>query len=285
MMNRGNRSSKSGRATQEKKKRATGKEKEEGNGVASLEKTNDGNGVIYLEKEVQTTDESLGREKHATSGNEFDQLCDHVMSSCATLHNALQDFLTWKDEMLEQALPSAVLLKLTLIAGKLYRMYSGMHSHVCMLVEIVRLYSMPWEKKSMVLKKLQDDCKIKQGQLNVALHKIEMFAVQEQRMARERTIMNWARLFTKVTNKNSHGRRWKFLIQPLKDRIANGLPLLLPSEYRDSEEGAVELARSVKSGNYLKVDQDGEADSTVVERDSTFSPECKTDFCSWETIA
>ena len=67
-----------------------GKEKEEDSG--SVAKANDDNVVLYLEKEVQTTDESLGQGKHADHhANEFDQLCDHVMSSCTALHNALHD--------------------------------------------------------------------------------------------------------------------------------------------------------------------------------------------------
>ncbi|XP_062517847.1 uncharacterized protein LOC134193075 isoform X2 [Corticium candelabrum] len=263
-MNRANRKSKSGRRAHEKKRFPSGKDDSD---TVANESDRE-----CVDREVQTDEnwDIIDENNADHHGNEFDQLCDHVTRSLAALHGALHDFWTWKDDMLRQALPSSVLLRLTLVAGKLYRTYCGMQSPLSQLMDLVRLYSKPWEKKSTVLKKLQDDCQIKQGRLNVALRKIELFSVEEQRMAQERRIMNWERLFTKVTNRNSHGRRWKFRIQLLKDKIAQGLPLLATKQVEYNDETVVTTINIRQSEGD---ERDEEADSIAAQRDSTFSPE------------
>lgn len=42
-------------------------------------------------------------------------------------------------------------------------------------------------------------------------------------MAREKRIQNWERLFAKVTTAKSHGRRWKFNIEAIKEKAKLGL--------------------------------------------------------------
>ena len=46
---------------------------------------------------------------------------------------------------------------------------------------------------------------------------------QSKRIAREKRIMNWEKLFAKLTSTKGHGRRWKFLIETIKQKAKMGL--------------------------------------------------------------
>ena len=41
-------------------------------------------------------------------------------------------------------------------------------------------------------------------------------------MAHEKRIMNWEKLFAKLTMARGHGRRWKFLIESFKKKANEG---------------------------------------------------------------
>ena len=43
--------------------------------------------------------------------------------------------------------------------------------------------------------------------------------LQEERIKHVRRLNNWERLFCKVMGAKSHGRRWKFRIEPLKKKL------------------------------------------------------------------
>lgn len=109
------------------------------------------------------------------------------------------------------------------------------------LIRMVRLYSTPWEEKSAALKKLHEDYNSKKEQLNIAIKKlqlidahvssrhvmvqielivIEFVSFQSKRIEKERRVMNWEKLFCRLTAKVGHGRRWKFHIDAFK-RHAN----------------------------------------------------------------
>lgn len=47
--------------------------------------------------------------------------------------------------------------------------------------------------------------------------------LQSKRMAKEKRIMNWEKLFSKMTSVRGHSRRWKFLIDTIKEKAKLGL--------------------------------------------------------------
>ncbi|XP_065839714.1 uncharacterized protein [Oscarella lobularis] len=208
-------------------------------------------------------------------GKAFEKLCERVESSTQSVHTALQEFLLCKDELLKHSLPSSLLVRLSLVAGKLMRSFSMLESPLGELLHLVRLYSVPWDEKSEILKKLHDAAQIKQGQLNVALRKIELFAVQEQRMMREKHIMNWEKLFAKLTNKNSHGRRWKFLIESFKTRLNSGLPIDDSPRFMEGKSSyPMESAQQPR---------ESDIHSMSVQRDETVTPMSNASFETDET--
>ena len=155
--------------------------------------------------------------------NKFDNLCDGVLNAMALVHTALAELLDMKDEMIKHALPPTVLVKLATITGKVFRSVSDANMPVNELVRLVRVYSTPWEEKSAALKKLHEDYESNQRQLNIAIKRLKLVETQSKQIAREKKIMNWEKLFSKIMSNKGHGRRWKFLIESIKQKAKLGL--------------------------------------------------------------
>ncbi|BFZ10160.1 hypothetical protein BsWGS_13199 [Bradybaena similaris] len=153
----------------------------------------------------------------------FGGLCDGVLSSLALVQGALQEMLEFKDKMLKHDLPPPLMVHLALITGRLFRSISDLGLPIGELVRLVRIYSVSWEENNVALKKLSESFDSKQMQLNIAIRRLQLFDEQSKRMAREKRILNWERLFAKVTTAKSHGRRWKFNIETIKETAKLGL--------------------------------------------------------------
>ncbi|KAL8566979.1 hypothetical protein ACOMHN_059779 [Nucella lapillus] len=155
--------------------------------------------------------------------NKFDGLCDGLLNAMALVHCALKDVLDMKDELLKHALPPTVLVHLSMTTSKLFRSVSDLGMPANELVRLVRVYSTPWEEKSAALKKLHEDYEGKQRQLNIAIKRLQLVDAHSKRIAREKRVMNWEKLFAKLTSTKGHGRRWKFLIETIKQKAKMGL--------------------------------------------------------------
>lgn len=46
--------------------------------------------------------------------------------------------------------------------------------------------------------------------------------LQSKKVAHERRILNWEKLYCKVTSAKGHGRRWKYTIDDLKEKTKQG---------------------------------------------------------------
>ncbi|ESP03994.1 hypothetical protein LOTGIDRAFT_230267 [Lottia gigantea] len=176
------------------------------------------------EPEVLSSEESEneGENGPLKEPNKFDVLCDGVVNSMAIVQTAIQELLGLKDEILQHTLPPAVLIKFATVCGRVFRSVSDQSKPVNELVRMVQVYSTPWEEKSAALKKLHDDYENKQRQLNIAIKRLQLVDAHSKRIAREKRIMNWEKLFAKVTSTKGHGRRWKFLIETIKQKAKMG---------------------------------------------------------------
>lgn len=169
--------------------------------------------------------------------NKFDILSDTVCSSLMMLDHAVHEFLDLKDELLKHTLPSQLLLQLTLISAKLFRSFSDLSVPVGELTRLVKLHSSHLEEAMEPMKRLQELYAQKQNQLSIALKRIEMMATEEERIIHERRLNGWLKLFMAVMSTKSHGRRWKFRIEPLKTKIKQGFnPYTLDDESNEESE-------------------------------------------------
>ena len=169
--------------------------------------------------------------------NKFTTLCSELECGMSNTYSALDEVLGLKNILLEQDLPSAVKVKITLAVGRLHRSISDMSVPMGEVTRLVRLYAVPWENKSKALKKLHQDYESKQHQLEIALRRLEIVGVQTMRMERERRIMNWEKIFAKLVGGKSHGQRWRFLIRQFKQKLKEGEDLAnVYSAVSDEEE-------------------------------------------------
>ncbi|KAI8519166.1 hypothetical protein Bbelb_024230 [Branchiostoma belcheri] len=162
------------------------------------------------------------RARQLEEQNKFDALCDGILSAVSLLSNSLQEVIDLKDELLEHSLPPNVLVRLAIVSGKIFRSVTDLNVPVTELVRLVRVYSEPWDEKSEALKKLHADYESKKRQLNIAIKRLQLVDAHSKRLAREKRIMNWEKLFAKLTSSKGHGRRWKFLIDSFKKKAQMG---------------------------------------------------------------
>ncbi|CAH1250888.1 Hypp8931 [Branchiostoma lanceolatum] len=167
------------------------------------------------------------RARQLEEQNKFDALCDGILSAVALLSSSLQEVIDLKDELLEHSLPPNVLVRLAIVSGKIFRSATDLNVPVTELVRLVRVYSEPWDEKSEALKKLHADYESKKRQLNIAIKRLQLVDAHSKRLAREKRIMNWEKLFAKLTSSKGHGRRWKFLIDSFKKKAQMGAEHLL----------------------------------------------------------
>ncbi|XP_064617866.1 uncharacterized protein LOC135481989 isoform X2 [Liolophura sinensis] len=175
------------------------------------------------QEEGQDSTDDDDDDMDAREPNKFDNLCDGVISSMGLVQAALKEMLEFKDEVLRHALPPSVLVRLALVTSRVYRSVSDLQMPSNELIRMVRVYSTPWEEKSTALKKLHQDYESKQRQLNIAIKRLQLVDAHSKRIAREKRLMNWEKLFSKLTSAKGHGRRWKFLIESIKEKAKLGL--------------------------------------------------------------
>lgn len=65
---------------------------------------------------------------------------------------------------------------------------------------------------------LERVCKISNSDQNID----SKYMLQAKKIAYERKILNWEKLYCKITSVQGHGRRWKYTIEQLKERTTQG---------------------------------------------------------------
>ncbi|XP_071826096.1 uncharacterized protein [Apostichopus japonicus] len=180
-----------------------------------------------LGEEEESSDESLDEEVDfkppQVDNNKFEMLCDGLLSAMSLLQSSLAEFLLLKDELVQHALPPSLLARTAMVSGRIFRSATDLHTPATELIRLVRVYSTSWEEKSAALKKLHSDYDSKHKQLNIAVRRLQLIDAQARRMAKERRIMMWEKLFSKLTSARGHGRRWKFLIDNFKQKTKLGM--------------------------------------------------------------
>ncbi|ELU08059.1 hypothetical protein CAPTEDRAFT_227737 [Capitella teleta] len=171
-------------------------------------------------------DDSGNASRKKGNPNKFDSMCDGVLGSMSILHASFAELLDLKDELLKHTLPPNVLTKLALCTAKCFRSASDLNIPINEMIRLVRIYSTPWEEKSASLKKLHDDYESKKSQLTIAIKRLQLVDQHSKRMVHEKRIMNWEKLFCKLTTAKGHGRRWKFLIDNFKKKASEGMESL-----------------------------------------------------------
>ncbi|CAF0939608.1 unnamed protein product [Brachionus calyciflorus] len=166
----------------------------------------------------------------------FEVLIDTVQTSFSEMQLAMQDLLKLKDELLLHFLPPPLLFKLAVVFGKVFRSYSDLNTPVTEMLRLVKIYSASWEKNSIVLKKIHDMYENKKQMLNIAIKRLAMVDKKTKLFAREKRVLNWEKLFIKLSESKGHGRRWKFQMDTFRKKADQGYDELIKWIMREPTE-------------------------------------------------
>lgn len=177
----------------------------------------------------------------------FEVLIETCQTSFSEMQIAIQDMLKLKDELLMHFLPPPLLFKLTVIFGKVFRSFSDLNTPVNEMLRLVKIYSTSWEKNSIVLKKIHDLYENKKQLLNLAIKRLAMVDKKTKLFAREKRVLNWEKLFVRLSESKGHGRRWRFQIDNFRKKTSLNYEELVKWVLRESNDQIEEnLKRDIK---------------------------------------
>ena len=87
----------------------------------------------------------------------------------------------------------------------------------------VQVYSLPLTERKILMDQLEDKVRVRQALVDQSLQQLQKTTGELQLAQKQQLIDNWEKVFCATAAHNTHGRRWKFLIQPLKTSIKDGV--------------------------------------------------------------
>jgi hypothetical protein len=237
---------------------------------------------------------NLNVQNEINNGNKFDTLVDLVNTSFAEVQSSTQELLILKDDLFMQFLPPTLQFKIAVVFGNMYRSLSDLNTPVAELLRLVKIYSASWEKNSALLKKLNEQYESKKQLLNIAIKRLTLVDKSTNMFQKERRIMNWEKLYMKLSEAKGHGRRWKFHIDTLKKKSTQSYQELLswvlrePREANDDKEAENNRKRNKDIRNSRQIQRRGterraekEGDQVKIDneiREEEFVSKSKTSF-------
>ena len=186
--------------------------------------------------ETKQSEANLNLQTEIGNSAKFESLIDMVVTSFSEVQGTVQDLLQLKDDLLLSYLPPPLLFKIAIVFGNAYRTFSDLNTPVFELLRLVKIFSVSWEKNSAILKKLHDMYEQKKQLLNIAIKRLALVEKKTKLFSREKRIMNWEKLFIKLSEAKGHGRRWKFQIETLRKKANEGYDELLRWVLKDGED-------------------------------------------------
>lgn len=165
----------------------------------------------------------------------FDVLIDTVLTNFSESQISIQELLKLKDELLLHYLPPPLLFRVAVVFGQVYRSFSDLNTSVYEMLRLVKIYSAPWEKNGQVMKKIHDMYENKKQMLNIAIKRLAAVDKRTKVFARDKCILNWEKLFVRMSEAKGHGRRWKFQMDTFRKKAELGYEELVRWATKDAE--------------------------------------------------
>ena len=166
----------------------------------------------------------------------FESLCDLVATNFSEVQLALQELLQLKDDLLMHFLPPPLLFRIAVVAGNVYRAFSDLNTPIFETMRLVRIFSVTWEKNSAMLKKIHEMYENKKQLLNIAIKRLALVEKKTKLFSREKRVMNWEKLYIRLSEAKGHGRRWKFQMEAFRKKSELGYDELVHWLLRDSTQ-------------------------------------------------
>lgn len=167
----------------------------------------------------------IQHEKEVEEENKFQALCSRVMNGFNLLNTSFTDLIELKDELVEHNLPPKFLLTFIVTIGKMFRGLTDMENPLCELTRLVKLFSIPWKQRSVTLKKLHEDNEAVKRELDISLRKLNIMSEKLKKLENEKAMMNWEKIFTKITLGKAECKKWKFNVRYIRKQLSKGVHL------------------------------------------------------------
>lgn len=106
------------------------------------------------------------------AGDRFSLLCDNVQSCFALIDDSILELLDVKDQLLLQAIPLRVLVRVTLVLSRVFRAYSNAQVPVHELIGLVQAQRDTFNARCALFKRFCDSHELNKRMLNIALQQI-----------------------------------------------------------------------------------------------------------------
>ncbi|XP_061416043.1 uncharacterized protein LOC133347623 isoform X2 [Lethenteron reissneri] len=163
--------------------------------------------VDERDDEAEPGPHELGVPK-ARDENRFEALSQETVSALALTRGCVAELMDFKDVLLQHSLPGALRARFLLLMSRLHRSVSDVQVPAGELSRLTLVYSSHWHGQSETLRTLHEHCQMKQRLLDVAMRRLQLVHEQVRRVAEERRLLRWEKMFMKMTATDVLGAKW-----------------------------------------------------------------------------
>ncbi|CAF0948780.1 unnamed protein product [Adineta steineri] len=149
-------------------------------------------------------------------------LCNNVQNCFILTDNSIFELMELKDKLLFENLPRNVLLRITLVLSRFFRIYSQTQISIYELIHLVQLNSDSFQMKYILLKRLYDSNETKTNMFDIALKKIISMEDNLEHYEQQKCIDNWEKMYIHLALPKSNIRKWKFQIETFREKAILG---------------------------------------------------------------
>ncbi|XP_075929898.1 uncharacterized protein LOC116953161 isoform X5 [Petromyzon marinus] len=144
----------------------------------------------------------------ARDEDRFEALSQETVSALALTRGCVAELMDFKDVLLQHSFPGALRARLLLLMSRLHRSVSDVQVPAGELSRLTLVYSSHWHRQSEALRTLHEHCQMKQRLLDVAMRRLQLVHEQVRRVAEERKLLRWEKMFMKMTATEVLGAKW-----------------------------------------------------------------------------
>ncbi|XP_078450461.1 uncharacterized protein LOC144718791 isoform X2 [Lampetra planeri] len=148
----------------------------------------------------------------ARDEDRFEALSQETVSALALTRGCVAELMDFKDVLLQHSLPGALRARFLLLMSRLHRSVSDVQVPAGELSRLTLVYSSHWHGQSETLRTLHEHCQMKQRLLDVAMRRLQLVHEQVRRVAEERKLIRWEKMFMKMTATDVLGAKWPNMV-------------------------------------------------------------------------
>ncbi|XP_078712799.1 uncharacterized protein LOC144932513 isoform X2 [Lampetra fluviatilis] len=148
----------------------------------------------------------------ARDEDRFEALSQETVSALALTRGCVAELMDFKDVLLQHPLPGALRARFLLLMSRLHRSVSDVQVPAGELSRLTLVYSSHWHGQSETLRTLHEHCQMKQRLLDVAMRRLQLVHEQVRRVAEERKLIRWEKMFMKMTATDVLGAKWPNMV-------------------------------------------------------------------------